>query len=654
MRKIFPAIGLLFALFATAPAFAQCAAVPALPDTERRTQYSITASTGPLQVGFQIYGDGTDYANWIGVYLNGTLLSSSAYTVTSATTTLATGCRPITDAVVTFTQAQTGIVQIVGARRPRQTSQFPENRGVAARDLNQRLSDMTAVERERWDAIQRTVQAPPGETLTKLPSASARANTYFAWDGNGNPTTTGATPPVSLPGTTTFTGDVYFKSGRPWVDVRAFGALGDGTTDDTAAIQSAINAAPGGIVFFPPGVYCVKTVGGVSESADLTLLGAGSLRSQLSACGADTTVVTLNSRRAVLSRVAVLGKGAAGDTFGATQTTIVLGSSCTECLLDDLYVAFGAGAFSIAAGDVVIMNVFAGYSYGGAIEANSGGGTWRIRTKYDQSFPTGTPPTGFAAPIPNWAAATAYTLNQVVQTGGYVIQCTQAGTSGGGAPTLANYFVTMTDNTARWQLVGPVTYYGMLLSGTGSQHSVFNHDSVASVTSAIQISGAIESLQVVNSNFGQHFSAAIASTGAGASLQVSNSLVSGGLFTNVGSAINLSSAWAGSGIITGSILWGNVSGTSQWGVVLAGGKGYNITGNSITGFAQAIEIACPITDFVIASNLMGQSTNFGSNTASVKLDAGACDYYNIVNNIVHGLAVSDGGTGIHKTLSGNN
>ena len=50
---------------------------------------------------------------------------------------------------------------------------------------------------------------------------------------------------------------------RPYViDVRAYGAEGDGRTDDTVAIQKAINLAclpeSGGEVYFPPGVYLVS------------------------------------------------------------------------------------------------------------------------------------------------------------------------------------------------------------------------------------------------------------------------------------------------------------------------------------------------------------------------------------------------------------
>jgi hypothetical protein len=55
----------------------------------------------------------------------------------------------------------------------------------------------------------------------------------------------------------------------PWVDVRAYRAIGDGVTDDTTAIQAAIDSLPaaGGIVFFPTGDYLI--------SSGLTISGTG-------------------------------------------------------------------------------------------------------------------------------------------------------------------------------------------------------------------------------------------------------------------------------------------------------------------------------------------------------------------------------------------
>lgn len=171
-----------------APALAQttCPATPALPDTERRTEYSISASTGPLNVGFQLYGDSTDYGNWVSVWVNGVALTPvTDFIVTSPTGPLGTICRPITDAQVTFTAAQTGTIEIEGSRRPRRASQVSENRGVTAHDFNQIITDMTAQLRERWDRQSRLLRSPPGETLAVMPPAASRANGFLGFDATG-------------------------------------------------------------------------------------------------------------------------------------------------------------------------------------------------------------------------------------------------------------------------------------------------------------------------------------------------------------------------------------------------------------------------------------------------------------------------------------
>src|SRR3990167_2979675 len=70
-----------------------------------------------------------------------------------------------------------------------------------------------------------------------------------------------------------FDSEVQFKAG-PWFDVKAFGAVGDGVTDDTAAIQAASTAAGiGGRVLFSAGSY--KTTGIITPLEGQTFAGVG-------------------------------------------------------------------------------------------------------------------------------------------------------------------------------------------------------------------------------------------------------------------------------------------------------------------------------------------------------------------------------------------
>src|SRR5262245_9473702 len=71
--------------------------------------------------------------------------------------------------------------------------------------------------------------------------------------------------------------DGHIKSTLSVNNIKDFGAKGDNITNDTIAIQSAINAAVsagGGIVFFPPGRYITTSTLICSASA-VTLLGVG-------------------------------------------------------------------------------------------------------------------------------------------------------------------------------------------------------------------------------------------------------------------------------------------------------------------------------------------------------------------------------------------
>lgn len=87
-------------------------------------------------------------------------------------------------------------------------------------------------------------------------------------------------------------------SGLPWFDVTAYGAIGNGSADDTASITSAIaalTAAGGGVLYFPTGQY--KTSGGFTLSVPTLVLGDG----HASAYGRDAlSQVDCTSQTAVL------------------------------------------------------------------------------------------------------------------------------------------------------------------------------------------------------------------------------------------------------------------------------------------------------------------------------------------------------------------
>ena len=66
---------------------------------------------------------------------------------------------------------------------------------------------------------------------------------------------------LNTTGLATLSGDVVICSGRPWLDVRCNGAMGDDVHDDTSAVQTTINNAVANNwpVHFPAGTYKITS-----------------------------------------------------------------------------------------------------------------------------------------------------------------------------------------------------------------------------------------------------------------------------------------------------------------------------------------------------------------------------------------------------------
>ena len=80
------------------------------------------------------------------------------------------------------------------------------------------------------------------------------------------------------PTNSTLMRDIHPTLHNERVNAKAFGAVGDGSTDDTTAIQAAISAAntSGGTIFFPPGTYKITSTISTQGYTNLHFVGGNS------------------------------------------------------------------------------------------------------------------------------------------------------------------------------------------------------------------------------------------------------------------------------------------------------------------------------------------------------------------------------------------
>lgn len=97
-----------------------------------------------------------------------------------------------------------------------------------------------------------------------------------------------------------------YLSNREVVNVKDYGAIGDGSTDDTAAIQAAINAmstAGGGEIHFPKGTY--KITSSLALKSNVKLIGEG--KKSVLKVGAASAYALLNGTTETLENVWIEG-----------------------------------------------------------------------------------------------------------------------------------------------------------------------------------------------------------------------------------------------------------------------------------------------------------------------------------------------------------
>jgi len=233
---------------------------PTIGATTPRIQYTATASQTVFTVPFEFLANAD-----LAVYVNGTLKTlTTDYTLTGANTT---GGGSLT--FVTGRTAGDIVTILSNLAYSRDTNKYTKYGLLPAEVLEADFDALQVQAKQLALADQFALRAPltdTGSPSMTLPAVATRASKVLGFDSSGNPTASSSTVTAMDAAVTAINTIAGASSGssasishiasgtgatvttvqaklREEVSVKDFGAVGDGTTNDTTAIQAAVTYA---------------------------------------------------------------------------------------------------------------------------------------------------------------------------------------------------------------------------------------------------------------------------------------------------------------------------------------------------------------------------------------------------------------------------
>lgn len=428
-------------------------------------------------------------------------------------------------------------------------------------------------------------------------------------------------------------------------NVLAFGADPSGAADSTTSIQNAINSlsATSGIVFFPKGVYKISAPLTISVTG-ISLIGAGRLSSVIRNASATTDIITITASYTRIDSLALIGTTGVVATAGsAISASNSQGSSFNNLFISDVFQGMILdGSTNNLVTFCKFLNIYGPFG----IQSSNGGGDMIICNQLDPIFwGNYTATSGFTA----WAQSTVYALNDVRSANGGFFVCTVAGTSSntGTGPVITAFNTTIVDGTVHWLFICSTTSRGVRAVTANSNFIAFN-DISGPWSVGISLVSTSDGTIIKGNTIGQIIGNSISMNSGATNTQIEGNVISGAYGPGASGVCELATTTNGTRVVNNEI-----SGTGSHGILIQADRA-TISNNLIQGYGQisgsyGIEIATNVSKFKVIGNSVVPTS-----TGAIQIAAGASDYYNVIGNIVEGGTVVDGGSGIHKTLLGNN